>query len=145
MLLLLAAGRWFVPPGRPSSAIAKPRRSRRSSRALATGAGIGFVSGMTGVGGGIFLAPLVLVFGWTTTRQATAVSTVFNLLNCATAFAGAWATLPGRPAPLPWWLVAVGFGGLLGWWLGQRYLPPSALRFLLASILPVAAVRMIVT
>jgi uncharacterized protein len=85
------------------------------------------------------------VFGWTTTRQATAVSTVFNLLNSAAAFAGAWATLPGLPAPLPWWLVAVGFGGLLGSWLGQRYLPPSALRFLLASILLVAAVRMIVT
>jgi uncharacterized protein len=49
---------------------------------------VGFISGITGVGGGIFLAPLVLWFGWVETRQAAAVSATFNLLNSATALAG---------------------------------------------------------
>ncbi len=145
VLLLLAAGQMV------RSARSAEYRDRGAPTvppflpALATGAGIGFVSGMTGVGGGIFLAPLVLVFGWTTTRQAAAISTVFNLLNSAAAFAGAWATLPGLPTALPWWLVAVGLGGTLGSWLGQRHLPPTTLRFLLATILLAAGVRMIVT
>ncbi|MGC8073790.1 TSUP family transporter, partial [Salmonella enterica] len=84
------------------------------------GAGIGFISGVTGVGGGIFLAPLVLTFGWADTRQAAAVSAIFNLLNSAAALAGAWATLPSLPGALPWWLLAVGVGGFLGSWVGMR-------------------------
>jgi uncharacterized membrane protein YfcA len=84
---------------------------------LLLGGIIGFVSGATGVGGGIFLAPLVLSLGWATTRQTAAISVVFNLMNSAAALAGAWATLPLLPAQLPVWLVCVGFGGLLGSWM----------------------------
>jgi uncharacterized membrane protein YfcA len=110
---------------------------------LLAGAGIGFVSGVTGVGGGIFLAPLVLTFGWIETRQASAVSAVFNLLNSVAALAGVWATMPGFPAALPWWFVAVGLGGFLGSWLGVRHLPPVALRYILALLLLAAGVRMV--
>ena len=110
--------------------------------ALAAGAVIGFVSGVTGVGGGIFLAPLVLAFGWADTRQTAAVSAVFNLLNSAAALAGAWATLPVLPEALPWWLVAVGMGGLFGSWVGARRLPATALRYILAGLLLAAGLRM---
>jgi len=110
---------------------------------LVAGAGIGFISGVTGVGGGIFLAPLVLSFGWADTRQAAAVSAVFNLLNSAAALAGAYATLPSLPGALPWWLLAVGLGGLLGSWLGMRRLPSTALRFILAALLLAAGARML--
>lgn len=110
---------------------------------LLAGAGVGFVSGMTGVGGGIFLAPLVLTLGWVETRQASAVSAMFNLLNSAAALAGAWATMPTLPATLPWLLVAVGFGGFLGSWLGVRYLSAAALRYILAALLLTAGVRMV--
>ena len=55
---------------------------------LLAGGGIGFVSGITGVGGGIFLAPIVLAFGWAETRQTAAISAMFNLLNSAAAFSG---------------------------------------------------------
>jgi uncharacterized membrane protein YfcA len=50
---------------------------------LLVGGVIGLVSGVTGVGGGIFLAPLVLSLGWATTRQTAAISVVFNLVNSA--------------------------------------------------------------
>jgi uncharacterized membrane protein YfcA len=62
---------------------------------LVTGGGIGFVSGVTGVGGGIFLAPFVLALGWVETRRAAAVSAAFNLLNSAAALA-----VHGRQQPL---------------------------------------------
>jgi uncharacterized membrane protein YfcA len=98
---------------------------------------------VTGVGGGIFLAPLVLSLGWATTRQTAAISVVFNLVNSAAALAGTWATLPLLPARLPLWLVCVGFGGLLGSWMGALHLNPRTLRLLLALLLLTAAARMI--
>jgi uncharacterized protein len=110
---------------------------------LLVGGVIGLVSGVTGVGGGIFLAPLVLSLGWATTRQTAAISVVFNLVNSAAALAGAWATLPRLPARLPVWLVCVGFGGLLGSWMGALHLNPRTLRLLLAFLLLTAAARMI--
>jgi uncharacterized protein len=111
---------------------------------LLTGGIVGFVSGITGVGGGIFLAPIVLTFGWVETRQASAVSATFNLLNSAAALAGVWATMAALPAALPWWLGVVGAGALVGSWLGAKHLPPVVLRYVLAVLLLAAGLRMIV-
>jgi uncharacterized membrane protein YfcA len=114
-------------------------------RSLIVGGGIGYISGITGVGGGIFLAPLVLALGWIGTRQAAGASAAFNLLNSATALAGVWATMPALPSELPIWLLSVGLGGLVGSWLGARHLPPKVMRLLLAMLLLVAGVRMLAT
>jgi uncharacterized protein len=110
---------------------------------LLVGGIIGLVSGVTGVGGGIFLAPLVLALGWAATRQTAAISVVFNLVNSASALVGSWATLPLLPTALPLWLVCVGFGGLVGSWMGALHLNPRTLRLLLAFLLLGAAARMI--
>jgi uncharacterized protein len=110
---------------------------------LLVGGIIGLVSGVTGVGGGIFLAPLVLSLGWATTRQTAAISVVFNLVNSASALAGTWVTMPLLPARLPIWLVCVGLGGLLGSWMGALHLNPRTLRLLLAFLLLAAAGRML--
>lgn len=108
---------------------------------LLIGGVIGFISGITGVGGGIFLAPLVLALGWIDTRQAAGASAMFNLLNSAAALAGAWATMPTLPSELPFWLIAVGLGGLAGSALGVR-LPARAMRLILAVLLLAAGLRM---
>ncbi|NWG26184.1 MAG: sulfite exporter TauE/SafE family protein [Pseudorhodoplanes sp.] len=142
-LLLLAAGqmirsaRWAaekdeVAPSQPPFVFA-----------LIAGAGVGLVSGLTGIGGGIYLAPIIMSFNWIETRQAAAVSTVFNLLNSSAALAGAWTTLEDLPAPLPGWLLAVAIGGLAGAFLGAGRLPPAQLRYILASLLLVAGLRML--
>lgn len=113
------------------------------AKSLLIGAVIGYASGVTGVGGGIYLAPLILALGWSTTRQASGISAVFNLLNSSAALAGAWTNAVMFPPAMPWWLAAVAVGAIVGSWAGAKLLPARVLRYLLAAILFVAALRMI--
>jgi uncharacterized protein len=110
---------------------------------MPAGAVIGFVAGVTGIGGGILLAPLMLAQGWASARQTVAVSSVFNLVNTAAALAGLWLTAPVFVAPPLLWLLAVVCGGSLGSWLSIRQLPTWAVRYALAALLSVAGARML--
>jgi uncharacterized protein len=140
------------------SAVQMLRSARRESRehplppakppfvpALLTGAVIGFVSGTTGTGGGIFLAPVILAMDWVSVRRTAAVTAAYNLLNSAAALIGAYSILDALPSALPLWLTAVGIGGTLGAFIGSRYLPDNALRVILAIILLVAGVKLVAT
>lgn len=59
-------------------------------------------AGATGTGGGIFLAPVILLIRWVDTRRAAAVSAAYNLLNSAAALLGTWASVGHLPAALSW-------------------------------------------
>jgi uncharacterized membrane protein YfcA len=110
---------------------------------IVAGALIGFVAGVTGIGGGILLAPLILAAGWASPRKTVAISAAFNLLNTAAALAGLWLTASAFVVPPSWWLLAVICGGSLGSWLGVRGLPTWAVRYALAALLLVAGARML--
>ena len=56
--------------------------------ALCIGAGIGFFSGLIGIGGGIILTPLILLFHWGNMKQAAAVSALFIWVNSASGLLG---------------------------------------------------------
>lgn len=111
--------------------------------ALATGAAIGFVSGTTGTGGGVFLAPVILAMNWGTARQTAATTAVYNLMNSAAALLGAHATWGEIPAALPWWLAAVAAGGSVGAFLGSRHLSERWLRGTLGLLLLVAGLKLL--
>jgi uncharacterized protein len=111
--------------------------------ALATGAIIGFISGTTGTGGGVFLAPVILAMNWGTARQTAATTAVYNLMNSAAALLGAYAYWDQIPNALPGWLIAVAVGGSLGAFIGSRYLPELWLRIILAVILLASGVRLL--
>jgi uncharacterized membrane protein YfcA len=65
---------------------------------VAVGAGTGFISGLTGVGGGVFMTPLLIVFGWVSPRRAVALSPPFILCNSMAGLVGV--LLAGqKPAP----------------------------------------------
>lgn len=113
--------------------------------ALLTGAGIGFVSGVTGTGGGIFLAPVILIMNWVEVRRAAAVSAAYNLLNSVAALAGSYAALDRLPLALPWWLVGAGIGGVIGTTIGSRYLPEKVLRYVLAGVLVISGAKLILS
>jgi hypothetical protein len=102
---------------------------------IIAGAVIGFVAGITGIGGGIFIAPLVLTLHWLNARHAAGLSTIFNLLNSAAALTGLWSISLTLPPELPSWFAAVAVGAILGSWLGAKHLPPSVLRYILSALL----------
>ena len=75
---------WPVPTLAHDGAIRQP--SRLAS--LAVGAGLGLLSGMVGIGGGIFLAPLLLLWRWALPKQVAALSAVFILVNSVAGLTG---------------------------------------------------------
>jgi uncharacterized protein len=111
--------------------------------ALLFGAGIGFVAGLTGVGGGIFLSPLLLLAGWSSTRQTAGVSVAFILVNSISGLAGNLASVQNVPFQLVYFVPAAAIGGLIGSHLGSRRLAPVAMRYLLALVLVLAGLKML--
>jgi uncharacterized membrane protein YfcA len=91
--LLLGAAAQMIRSARAGEAL--DRRARDAPPVFAAtlaGGAVGFVAGLTGVGGGIFLAPLMLSLGWATARRTAAVTQINNLYTAAAALAGVWAS-----------------------------------------------------
>ncbi len=139
VVLLLSAIRLLVQlrqedrPGSPPSVVV----------AMAVGAALGFLAGLTGVGGGIFLSPLLLLAGWADLRTTAATSVVFILANSVAGLLGQVGSLDALPAGLPIWAIAVVAGGAAGSWLGSRRLASPAIRLTLAVVLVTAGIKLI--
>lgn len=110
--------------------------------AIAAGAGIGLLSGLTGTGGGIFLSPLLLFLGWATPRAASGIAAVFILVNSISGLLGNLASLQQLPETLPLFAGAALAGALVGTTLGIR-LPSTMIVRALALVLIVAGAKMI--
>lgn len=98
------------------SAAAAPGSLRRIPLvlALSLGALIGLLSGLTGVGGGIFLSPLLLILRWAEPRQTAGVSAAFILVNSVAGLLGHLSKLASLPPALSWWALAAVAGGTIG-------------------------------
>lgn len=143
IVLLIAAGRLWMTAGR-AGAIEEPEPRIPTARAAGVGAGIGFVSGLVGTGGGIFLTPFLLFVRWAGARAAAGMSSAFILGNSIAGLAGNVTAVQGLPPNLPLWLVAVAAGGLVGAEIGARRLGTVGLRRALAVVLVIASVKLIV-
>lgn len=120
-----------------------PRTAPPRAAALGVGAALGLLAGLTGVGGGIFLSPLMLVLGWADLRTTAATSAVFIVANSLAGLGGflaAGGTMPATGWP---WLAAAGLGGLVGSTLGSAHFGRGALRALLAVVLGVAGAKLL--
>lgn len=111
--------------------------------ALVSGLVIGFLSGLTGVGGGIFLSPLLLYMGWSETRATSAVAAPFILVNSISGLLGHLSSVARLPPNLPIWAVAVVLGGWIGASYGARRAPTPVLRRLLSAVLIVAGLKLV--
>ena len=113
--------------------------------AILIGAALGFLSGLTGVGGGIFLSPLVLMMGWAGTKQTSAVAAPFILVNSVAGLAGGFTVQAAKlPPQVAIFAVAVLIGGWLGAEYGSRRFANPLVRRILAVVLAAAGAKMMV-
>jgi hypothetical protein len=85
------------------------------------GIAIGFLSGLTGTGGGIFLSPVLIFFAWSDLRTTSGIAAVFILGNSIAGLLGNLAIVRALPAELPLYIVAVMLGGLVGTAFGTKF------------------------
>jgi uncharacterized membrane protein YfcA len=111
--------------------------------AVPVGAGIGWLSGVVGIGGGIFLSPLLLLLRWANVKQTAAVSACFILVNSAAGLAGRF-TRGAMDYETLWpLLMAALSGGLLGSRLGANHFSGGLLTRLLAVVLLAASLKLL--
>ncbi len=112
--------------------------------AMAIGGAMGLLAGLTGVGGGIFLSPLLLMLGWAGTKQTSAVAAPFILVNSVAGLAALFVT-QGPSLPSYVWALApaVLIGGWLGAEYGSRRFANPFLRRVLAVVLALAGAKML--
>lgn len=110
---------------------------------LLIGAIIGLLSGLVGVGGGIFLTPILLLMHWAETRVAAGVSVLFILVNSAAGLAGNYKQVSVLPPDVWIWIAAAVVGGFIGSTLGSKRFDSITLRRVLAVVLLFAGVKLI--
>ncbi len=112
--------------------------------AVLFGAGIGLLSGAVGVGGGIFLSPLLLFMGWAGTKQTAGVSAMFILVNSIAGMAGHLASVKYLPDDIETMAFAAVAGGAIGSHLGSRRFANATLYQLLAVVLVIAGAKFMI-
>lgn len=110
---------------------------------IACGAVIGLLAGLTGTGGGIFLSPLLLFMGWSETRAASGVTSVFILCNSLAGLAGNYASLGALPSQLWLFVPAVLAGAAFGTRLGISTLAKRGILRALGVVLVIAGLKLI--
>jgi uncharacterized membrane protein YfcA len=113
--------------------------------ALPIGGAIGFLSGLTGTGGGIFLSPVLLLAGLAGARWTSAMAAPFILVNSLAGLAGNIYSTQFLPEALPIWIIAVACGALVGSWLGAHRLSSRAIRTALAVVMVMAGSKLLLT
>jgi len=138
VVLLFAAWRMFVRTERADAEIRLPRLPI----ALAIGAVLGFFSGLIGVGGGIFLSPLMVLLGWARVREVSGVAALFILVNSVAGLLGHVGSLQQVPDYVPLLAVMALAGGTVGAMGGSRHLPVATIVKVMAAVLVTAGGKM---
>ena len=110
---------------------------------LSVGAMIGLASGLIGVGGGIFLSPLLILMGWAGIKETAAVAAVFVLVNSASGLLGHMNAAQNVPPIVLVIAGAAACGGIAGSYFGSRRLPLLAIQRALSMVLVIAGYKMI--
>ena len=140
VVLLFSAARLFVRRSDPPQTFPPT-----PSVAVGVGGALGFLAGLTGTGGGIFLTPVLLFRRWAHIRQAAAVSALFILVNSIAGLVGYFTKT--RTIPSLGFILAVAaiIGGITGSHLGSRRLAVRVISLCLATVLVIAGIKLIFT
>ena len=119
---------------------------RRSAGAIAIliGVAVGFASGVVGIGGGIFLSPILFLTRWAEPRVIAATTSLFIALNSLAGLAGQFSVgLEFRPELTGLLVLAVAAGGWLGTRLTLRRFTPATIRIVAALLILLVGTRLV--
>ena len=139
VVLLYSAVRLFF---RAAHADKKPTKTVPIVVAMIIGAAIGLLSGLTGVGGGIFLSPVLLLMHWAKTKETSGVAVAFILVNSIAGLLGHASAVSFVPGEIVYWAPAALAGGWIGSELGTRVLPVAGVRRWLSIVLLLAGLKL---
>jgi uncharacterized membrane protein YfcA len=111
--------------------------------AVSVGALVGLVSGLTGIGGGVFLAPTLIVLHWASPKQTAALSAPFILANSILGLIGVLFSGQFPSSHFGFYAVAALVGAIAGTAIGLRWLSQMATRLILGAILIAAGVQLL--
>ena len=120
----------------------KPTVPYKFFYAVTTGIIIGFLAGLTGTGGGIFLSPLIIFAAWTTTKGASGTVAIFIFFNSLFGLMGNITSLSAIPPTLPLYGGAALFGGIIGSRIGVHYFQHTAIKRTLGFVLLIASLKL---
>ena len=115
---------------------------------LAVSGAVGLLAGLSGIGGGIFMAPVLHLMRWADARRIAAFACIYILINSIAGLLGQLAkqgtlTIADVAADYGMLLIAVLIGGQIGGLFGLRYFKPNMLRMLTALLVAYAAIRLL--
>ncbi len=112
--------------------------------ALLIGAVLGFLAGLTGIGGGVFLSPLLYLFRWVKPKTTGGIAAGFIWLNSIAGLAGTgWGKIT-HAGPLLWLTLPAVIGALLGTHLGARRWSSVTFSRVLAGVLIFAGGKLLI-
>ncbi len=142
--LILTGAAMFLPVSEGAS----QEPTRLATLAPFVAVPIGYLAGLVGIGGGIFLAPLLHLGRWNNARAIAATASLFILINSLFGLTGqllkqgpaAISGAVGAALPL---LIAVAIGGQIGSLMAVRLLPARWVRWLTAVLVIVVGARVV--
>lgn len=111
--------------------------------AALAGAASGFLSGLTGVGGGVFLTPMLVALGWASAKRAASLSPPFILCNSAAGLLGVLIAGQRLAPAAPLYAVGALVGAILGSTIAMHWMSERGIRYVLAAILLFAGLRLL--
>jgi uncharacterized membrane protein YfcA len=111
--------------------------------ALLVGAGLGFLAGLTGIGGGVFLSPVLYLFRWVKPKTTGGIAAGFIVVNSIAGLAGVGWEKITHAGPLLWLTLPAVIGALLGTHLGARRWSSVTFSRVLAGVLMFAGVKLL--
>jgi uncharacterized membrane protein YfcA len=141
ILLLIPAARLIFLPNTKDEHL----KESNIGVSLIIGAIIGFLSGLIGIGGGIILSPVLLLLAWTNQKQTAAISAIFIFVNSLSGLAGQLTQGVQFQEGMFVYVGVAFLGGSLGAWFGALRFDPKILKFVLATVLLMASIKLILT